>query len=62
MILDLAVLSCMPLYATACDIVDSWAPVKLNFWFGVKSKFTSPFSLLKDSFFTLAPRGPILGL
>ena len=32
------VLSCMPLYATACDSTDSWAPVKLNFWFDVRSK------------------------
>ena len=28
----------MPLYATACDTTDSWAPVKLNFWFDVRSK------------------------
>jgi hypothetical protein len=30
----------MPLYAIACDIADSWVPVKLNFWFGARSKLS----------------------
>src|ERR1700732_1495480 len=30
----------MPLYAIAWDIVDNWAPVKLNFWTDVKSRIS----------------------
>src|ERR1700691_1554255 len=39
-------LPCMPLYATACDIVDNWAPVKLNFWSGAKFKISC--SILRE--------------